>query len=264
MTHTFVDALRELDATLGDVRSTLRFVKAAAHLRPRLGKMGAWDGLDPDSVRAVQAYVDEKAFQPDTTYRGLYIVLYGALEQFARRLIRDAIVLIDATVGGFDDLDERLKIQNVYRTGQALATIGDPPDHMNLDYEELCRRIGTCIKGSSSFCLNADAFSLFYSNLTPARLEDVLNRLGIKANWDVFGGNADLKVLVGRTKTRDAAKAIRRRLSEFTRTRNRLAHNGSAGVIITDVDVEETMEFLKLFSKSLADLVDKELPRRRK
>lgn len=264
MPHTFADALRELDVTLGDVHSTLRFVKAAAYLRPRLGNMGAWDNLDADSMKAVQAYVSEKTFQPDTTFRGLYIVLYGALEQFTRRLIRDAVVVLDAAVGDFDDLDDRIKFQNAYRTGQALATIGDPPDHMVIDYEELCRRIGTCTTGSLSFGLNAEAFSLFYTNLTPARLEDVLKRLGIKTNWDIFGGDPALKQLVGCTGTRDAATAVKQRLSDFTKTRNRLAHNGSVGVTITDVDVEEMMGFLKCFARALADMVDKGLPRRRK
>jgi hypothetical protein len=72
-----------------------------------------------------------------------------------------------------------LVTQNILRSGHALATITEPPDHVGLNYDVLCSNLGTCSEKSQSVVLNADAFALFYASLTPAKSTSVNDNNGL-------------------------------------------------------------------------------------
>ena len=179
----FSGALRELEVTLSEIQTTLQFVRSAAHVRPRLGSLVAWNSLTNESKLFLRDFMGHKDFQTDFTYRGLYVLIYGAFEQFVRRILRDAVTTISNAVQVYDELNQDLATQNIRRTGQALATIGQQPSYMNLNYDLLCANIGTCRQGSNSFTLNSDAFALFFNNLSPEQLEEALRRIGVRLNW---------------------------------------------------------------------------------
>ena len=255
----FSRALRDLEMTLAEIRTTLLFVRSAAHVRPRLGSLVTWTSLDEESRLILRDYMEHKDFQPDFTYRGLYVLIYGTFEEFVRRMLRDAVIAKSNAVQSYDDLDQDLARQNVHRTGQALATIDEPPSYMKLNYDLLCANIGTCRVGSTSFTLNADAFALFFTNLSPKQLAGALRRIGIKLNWDEIGQQKCIKKLYGSQSTRAVAKAASEQLQAFTRKRNLVAHSGGA-VTVSDVDVAEALDFVEKLANALAMIVDGSLP----
>jgi hypothetical protein len=94
-------------------------------------------GLDRGkNARQLLGYISKnKNIDVTPIYRGLLVALAGAFEHFIRRLIRDALTFYNERVTRFDDVPEKLRHQNILRTGKALATIAQPFDQWPVNYE---------------------------------------------------------------------------------------------------------------------------------
>ena len=159
----------------------------------------------------------------------------------------------------YDTLDEGIKKQNVYRTGIAFGTIHEPLDYLELDYESLAKNIGTCYGGSTQVVLNADAFTIFLSIISPDNLVKSLERIGVKLQWDDLGKGQALRTILDRSDSRETAKAIQDRLKWFGQTRNKIAHAGSGGVVVTESDFEQLLAFFRIFARALVPVVESQL-----
>ena len=255
----FQDALKEFDASVTDIETTLEFVKSSAWLRPRLGGMLDWNILEPTVKPGIQMFLKQDTSGVDTVFRGMIIILAGSFEQLVRRFLKDGVIFISKKYPRYSDLPGALVTQNILRSGQALTTIAEPPDHINLNYELLCENLGTTKKTSEAVILNADAFALFYSGLTPHKLEEVFKRIGFELKWDDIGRRPVIQKLFGVTKTREAATAAQSYLKEFTQNRNRSAHSGSGGKEITSSNVSDGIIFLREFATALSELISAKL-----
>lgn len=254
-------ALNEFDATIDDVRSSIQFLDNAHFLRPRINGILRWEVVDGEVQQNCREFMDAKSFRPEFIWAGLYIRLYGALEQFIRRTIHDVVREIDNSIEKYDDLDDRIKRQNICRTGDALATFLQPPDHVSIDYASLCENIGSCTSGGKTFSLNADAFAMYYSNITAGQLEKVLTRIGIKLNWDDLCQCETLQTFFEQTgNVRRTADEVKKWLNKFTKDRNKIVHNGVGGIVVAKPDLETQANFLSVFTVALADLVVAQSP----
>jgi hypothetical protein len=255
----FNPGLREFKASLADAEENLLFIESAAWLRPRLGELLNWGVLTPEVRIRCQSFMDKKDVQSDLLYRGVFVLIAGAFEQLVRRCLKDAVTEISKATPRYADLNAEIVRQNVMRTGRALATILDPPTHLDLDYPQLCTNIGTCIENSDSVSLNAEAFALFFSTLTPSKLAEVLRRIGVTLDWDAIGRDRAVRAVLGTTKTRQTADAVQRYLKNFINTRNKLAHSGSGGVSISPADVQKAIKFFRAFVDALTDAIHSQL-----
>jgi hypothetical protein len=215
--------------------------------------------MGPEANALVNRFLKSTATEPTPYYRGIVIILGGAFEHFVRGLLYEAVVTVRGSVASYDALSEKIKKENMRRTGQALATVFEPLDHFEFNYYELCKNLGTCLPGSETFTLNADVFGLYISNMSPEHLVDALGRLGVSLNWDELGSDAGLQELFGGTGARETANNIQVYLSEFIKKRNKLAHTGSGGLTFSSEEIEEFLKFFRLLSKRLAQVIQKRL-----
>jgi hypothetical protein len=255
-------ALTEFITALDDLEGNLQFIRAAKHLRPRLGPMLKWNELRGDARQLAAKFMKQKEVDDTFLYRGMLVILSGALEQFVRRILRDAIVAINEATRHYDDLDEVIGRQNTLRTAQALQTIFEPLDHLTFDYELLCKNLGTCLRGSEGFALNADAFTIYVSSIAPAHLEDVLKRIGINLDWDSLGQNEGIQSLFNKTEARETSKSVQEYLLLFIRKRNKICHSGSGGIAVSDGDIEQLIKFFRVFSAALTRTVEEKIRKR--
>jgi hypothetical protein len=262
---TFAEnSLKEFNATLDDLAGSLQFLKASSRLRPRLGNLLNWDTVgELDAKVLVDNYIKSKNVEPTAFYRGFLIVLAGAFEYLVRRLLAETILSINQAVVNFDELLPKVKIQNTIRTAEALRTISEPLDHLNFDFEELAVNLATCRSGATSFALNAEAFAIRITNVGPIHLFEIFERAGIKLTWDDFGKDPTLQALFEQKSTRPTSIAIEGFLDRFIKTRNRLAHTGSGGIIVTEDEIEVLLRFFGIFSTILARVVHSKLPKKR-
>jgi hypothetical protein len=249
------EALREFVAALDDLEANLGFIQASKKLRPRLGDMLKWTEMGGEAKALAQGFIKQAGVEETSLYRGMVVTLCGALEEFARRVLRDSVLAINKATTSYDELEDHLKLQNLLRTGQALQTIFEPLDHLAFDYERLCTRLGTCVKGSLAFQLNDDAFTMYVSSVAPPHLEELLRRLGLNLNWDHIGQDNKLQAFFDARGAHATAKATQDFLQDVIRKRNKIAHSGSGGVVITDLDFAQMLQFFRLFSVALAKVI---------
>lgn len=254
------NTLREFNAILDELDTSVTFLRAAVRLRPRLNDWLRWETMEADAREMATGYISQKSFEPSAFYRGAIIVLSGALEQLVRRLVQEYITRLNESTKDYDSLSEVIKRQNTLRTGHALTTVIEPVDHLELDYSLLAKNIGTCIPGVTEFVLNASAFALFLPTINPRHLEEVLARIGVKFDWDDFGNDDALRQHFGETTTRPTSKWTEDNLERFIKTRNRLAHTGSGGIVIEDADIDGYVKFFRAFSARLVHILNQRLP----
>jgi len=260
MPSTFAEnAIKEFSATLDELRTSLEFSEASSKLRPRLNDLLNWTAMGTEAKALVGKYLKHTSAEPTPYYRGIVIILGGAFEQFVRSLLHEAAVNVSQSVTNYDALGDHIKKENMRRTGQALDSVFEPLDHFDFDYYELCKNLGTCVPGNEEFTLNAEVFSIHVSNLIPDHLNKAIGRLGVSLNWDELGSDAGLQELFGGTGARETANDIQDYLKEFIKKRNKLAHTGSGGLTFTSEEVDEFLKFFRLFSKRLAQVLQKRL-----
>jgi hypothetical protein len=254
-TRVFENTLREFNAAVADTRTFMDFAIAAGRIRPWIQKMVVIDGLDGAQKAALTRFVSQKDYQMETGFNGLYVLLAGVFEQFVRQIVRDGVLWLNKSCATFEDLADELRIQNLYRTGLALSSIHEPPVELALDFEAMCRNLGTCCSGGGDLVLNADAFTSRISNITPKRIADSLERIGVAIDWDVFGRDSQIQKLFGVKKVREAANELGSWLSAFIAQRNRIAHTGAVGIQITENELEKALDVLTAMAPVLARAV---------
>ena len=166
---------------------------------------------------------------------------------------------INKGVNNYDHLSEKIRSQNILRTGRALTTIREPPDHIVVNYHALAKQLATCVTGAESFTLNAEAFTLFISSVSPRHLEDVFESIGITVNWDDFGKDRKFETMFSTKGARATGKAAAEHLDKFIKLRNRFAHTGPGFVIVTDNYVENHIGFFRVFSIQFPQLIGAKL-----
>lgn len=248
-------AVKEFNLALDELELNLAFLRASTKLRPRLRGFLNWQAIHGEAKVLITQFLNQKSVELSAQYRGMIVVLSGTFEHFVRRVIHEAVVAINRSVKNYDHLPEKMRMQNVLRTGRALTTIREPPDHILVDYHTLAKQLTTCVAGAETFTLNADAFTLFISSVSPRHLIDVCDSIGITMNWDDFGREERFETMLATRGVRATGKAVAEHLDNFIKLRNRFAHTGAGGVIVTDGEVENYIQFFRLFTTQLAHLV---------
>ncbi len=251
-------ALTELKAALDEIGIAAAFVAKAIEVQPRLGRMLQWDGLSAPDKHMAQAFMDhEQGRHP--IYEGLIARSVATFEWFLRRCVRDTVRHVNEKQLEFDRVSLHLRDRNRHCAGRALTTIYTPSDSLNIDFDALCRELGTCVPGSQPVSLSADVFAAAVSGMSVDRMEDVFVLLGARLDWDRIGAHAKVKAVLKLTKPREAAAEAKRRLKETQRMRNQYAHMGPGPGTATGDDVANAAAFLEAlataFKEHLGDRV---------
>jgi hypothetical protein len=249
------NAHKEFQLTLDELQNSLDFVRLASRLRPRLGKFLAWDHLDAEGKTLVKSFMHQRSVHIETIYNGLFVALAGAFEDYVRRLVQDTITALNVPSKSFDSLSERIRNQNVARTGEALATVHQPLDYLDFDYELLAKNLATCVKGADTYTLNAQAFTISISGASQRQIEESAKRLGFDLNWNHLGAARSLQTVLNTEGAQQTGSKLKEYLQSFTRTRNKIAHSGGRGVAIGDTELEHGITFFRAFAAPLRDVL---------
>lgn len=247
--------LKEFELALDEIAESLRFAGAAAKLRPRLSPVLNRDVIYQELQQLIDEFINSKNTDLACNYRGLIVVISGAFEQLVRRLIEDAVRQINSASKSFDQVPEGIKHQNIYFTGRALSAIRDPLDHVSIDYLTFARQLGSCEPAAQKFVLNAEAFAMFITNLTPPHLAEVCRSIGVKLDWDYFGRIAVFESICGTKGHRATANAVSSRLAESIKLRNRIAHTGAVGLPVTEELVLSHLNFFRALGQNLTAFI---------
>lgn len=157
----------------------------------------------------------------------------------------------------FEELPEGLRINNLVFSGRALAASGDKISGKKIDFEEISRKLGTCISSNEDFELNVDCFTLFIGNCTSYRVSELMRSVSVKGNiWDNLGRQKDLQDHLRSKATRETAKLARDKLDEYIETRNGIVHRGEYFKTITENQMIDNSDFFIALTKTLAKYLE--------
>ncbi len=260
MAAAFADAgLKEFGLALDELAEDLEFLRLSSRLRPRLGALLNWQAVDGDAAQLAKGFMNLKTVELSPLYRGMIAVLSGTFEQLVRRVVQEAVLQINNDVDVFDKLPDGIKVHNLFFSGRALCAVREPPDHVTIDHYLLVRSLATCTPGAQKFVLNADAFAMFITNLTPSHLGDICHSIGVSLNWDYFGKVNAFEKLFGSKGARSLGKMVSDRLADIVKLRNRIAHTGAGGVTVSEEDVASHIAFLRILGLSFSAFIEAEL-----
>jgi hypothetical protein len=247
-------ALDELDAGLVDFRADSAFVSLAARLRPRLGDVVNWNAHG-EATALAREFMSSKGSRIEGVLGPLLVRLMAALERYIRTLIEEALVLHAGRAPNYEQLAPHLKTRNTALTGTLLASIESPRSHLTLHFDSLIANLASCQPGSTTYQLNAKAFSAVVAGTGPATLEKALANVGISDWWDKIGSNEGLAKLLGTKGPRATGREARVRLDELWRWRNQLAHGGDEEVALSEDQLQGCVVLVRTFAAVLDSVV---------
>ena len=147
------------------------------------------------------------------------------------------------------NLPKTLRDRHLHLCGRALQTVYEGISGRRVNYQEIARRLGTCVEGSDTFELNKECFTLFLGNCTSRRVADMLDSAGVAGNvWDEAGRDAELKKHFGGSGVRETSKLASRKLDEYIRVRNGIVHRGELYRSVVDSELQDTIVLFFAYS----------------
>ncbi len=257
-----IEALRKVGRGLEDgllaIRTSKSFVRYAHDLR-KVGKF-MWEAVPAEQKPTLQSFLDQKAFNPEEVNRALYAVTCAALEGFVRALVQSAVQEVGRIYQSFDEIPEKLRNRNYSVCGKALAQIFSHPDHWKVDFTKLAGDLGACVPGSRHAVLSSDVFGLFIGQITPQNVTEVFGWMGITVDWAQIARHPRMKKLV--QGVRNPPAEVQDRLRQVIRTRNRIVHMGGGVSTISQIELEEALDFVEALAEALVAQVEVKIEQR--
>lgn len=243
-------ALRELRSQLSDIETDLVFVELAARLRPRLGGIMNWK-IGGDAIELAQRFMAVRDARVEGILSPLLVRLLAAVERFMRGLIAELIAKRAAAAVRYEQLATDLQHRNIALTGTLLAAIESPRDYPPVQIDSLVANLASCKLGNEQYRLNTEAFVAVVSGVAPGTLEKALENVGVRDWWDRIGSDENFANMLGTTGARATGKRARERLRELWRWRNQLAHGGHDEIALSELQLRECIDFVRVFTARL-------------
>ena len=253
----FTAILRNLDAYLTDIEDTIRFATISKKFQLHVVKWLQWTIMDASERDFVDKVLKAKVPRNEVLCGSLFVSAYAGYEQCIAQIVISAVDQICDCCKKYDILPDNWRKQNIYRTGQALATVMQPRQSYPFDYDELARNIGTCHANSMSVKLNSLAFLIYKGSLDSATLVDFLKRICVSLNWDNVAKHKNLVEYFHDIKgSRVRVKAVETYLDDMVTRRNRLAHYPSEASDVTEDTLLEQTRFIRALCHAIGEEVE--------
>ena len=114
------------------------------------------------------------------SYVSSIIVMYGALERFVEEAVAEYTEALVQIHREFQQLPEALRERHTRLTIEYLSLLKDGKVRETEGIATIVDTLHECLKGSTSFRLNARAFSLRSSNMNLTRIREIMGNLEVK------------------------------------------------------------------------------------
>jgi hypothetical protein len=246
--------LSELEAQIEAIQADMDFVKLASQLRPRMGSILIWDAQG-EGTDIAKKFIRLTTSVPEGVYGPLLVRLLACLERYLRTTIADVVARKTKMAKTYDELADNLGSRNLVLTGRLLSTLDTPRDYLTLNIDEMIDNLASCRKGSSSFKLNALAFSATLAGVNPSVIEKAFDNVDVSKWWDKIGANPKAVALMGTKGTHATGLRVKERLKELAKWRNHVAHGGDGQLVISDSELSDAIQFVAIFSRALDAIV---------
>lgn len=234
MAGVFDKALSPFIIHLDEIRTAIAYIKESLKLKSYLGRIVNWKLGKTYEISLANSFIKNEPVQVRPVLNGLFVTVIAAFEEFLRTIIVLAARHKVQTSRTFQGLDRCFINRHMEYTGRLLASVNNPPAHLNIDFYDLCRRLGTCLPGSTNIEINETAFS-YVRGITEIEIFfDCIKAIGYSIEFDDFGRDSRLQKLLQTSGTRDTSKELKETLRAVLRNRHRIAHSGQSYAEITE------------------------------
>lgn len=242
-----------------ELQKTAAFNEVSHALKLRARTIDAQQiGIDADLLGLLRKLSSTDA-DLSICHQGHTVRLAAMFEEFTRNLLADSAKAINKLNLPYNKLQDNLRDRNRKCVGIALSRIFDPIKHMALDYEAICRGIGSSVPESQKIILSDTALSCQVNGVSVQDIEHLLKLFGIKADWNKVGGDTKVRASLGETKTARTASVAKKTLDRLQELRNNFSHNGIGGPAVGVTDLTDMAKFLLAFSLYLEQLFATEI-----
>ena len=147
----FSDAFTDVEAAIGEIKDSIALITTRQQILRNAQEVFRMEGRRVDIKSIMDSFFNTKTTSTDTLFRGLYIQLGSIFELFIRRCMEASLQEQSKRAKTFEELPEGLRINNLVFSGRALAASGDKISGKKIDFEEISRKLGTCISSNEDF-----------------------------------------------------------------------------------------------------------------
>ena len=196
-----------------------------------------------------------KTTSPAALYRGLFIQANSIFEAYVRDLSSIVAEHTASVVTKYSDLPENFRNQHIYLSGQVLQQMKTGTlAGQKFDFGRLTSALGQCFSDAVPFSIMPEVFTLTMGNVTPDRLENLFEKIGLAEPFNPgVGQSARIKKVFNETRQASAAKLAKEKLQEIVGVRNTLVH-GDLSTAGEQSDLEEAIDFLEAMIEALDEL----------
>ena len=246
-------ALAVFEDHLVQIEIAVSYLAAASSAKKHAYQVINWTSQLPYEIKEVKTFLDAKPYPEQLHCNSNYLSSVAAFEQFLREALESAIRARVNSASSFDQLGDIVQDMHMKATGRLLTMKEKPPQQLGrLDFFEVCRRIGTCLPGSTTFEFNSEALCLQGDLLELESFFDTLNKFGYTIGFDKLGADAGLRTCFGASNTRKTRKALEAYVEDMTRQRNRIAHTGTSASQVTPAVLAEHLVVLRSLAQAVA------------
>jgi hypothetical protein len=193
-----------------------------------------------------------KQIRLDDIFAALLMQAFAAFEWFIRGILLSSIKYIDENTKSYCDLSSNIAMKNIHFSGRALSIQNEAKEYNKIDIDQYCKNLGGCYSDSESFQLNSSAFGMFMKNINSDTLEEMLNRVGYKINWDRICRKNDIKELVNEKTARKAGNAVKEIINNMSSKRNEIAHQGDGSKVVGVSELRGYLNIIETVSINIA------------
>jgi hypothetical protein len=235
------DCKKTIQEDLSEVLAVLEFGNAAFKASANVGQILAWVAPQPELHRVVDEFRSAKLTDLNIFYQSLFVQIWSSFELSLRNLMTAYLVERCKKADDFDSLHRAKVIErNLYHTGIALQQILENRSHLDLEFFDIAKNVGTSIPNSLKVSLNAKTFTIFLRGPSAQGIEEALKRIGFATfDWDVLGRDSSIQRLFGTRSARETSKQLTQFLSNAERIRNHIVHRGEKIQPVTENDLRQ-------------------------
>lgn len=124
---------------------------------------------------------DKKIFE----YNAIIISLYGIIERYVERFVKEYLELLSQVVPNYNELDDKLKDKHFELSIKLITIISnrDSAKYQHITKEIVLKQLNSCVENTTDYKINADAFVLLSSgNLKHNKITELLLQINISLN----------------------------------------------------------------------------------
>lgn len=215
-------------------------------LKPNLKGMIDWTKIDAPKKKLIEDYSSIPGIQDQVLINCLFVSTIASFESYLRELVIEVLKKIEDS----GSIPELLINKNIQLSGIAMSTIYSPVTHLKLDYNNICRKIGT-IPSKDPTKINHEIAFFIKNVLQLDNLFLFLKTCQINIEWDDLGRVKPIQRLLNTKSTRETTKTLKSELKKYLDTRNRIAHTGMNSSDITYPELKDSVKLIIILSEFL-------------